>query len=163
MLRRVICLAAALSLCLSACGQPERVGVAPQPIIDTSEEIDQSSSTTPESTVISTPQKESTSPAEAGTSSARTAPPPASPESTTATAGPGPGECLPQYAVVAETSARDTRAGNLIGRVHPGAHVGVKQSDGVWAYGYVSAIDGRGAGWAWMLHEKMRRIGGSCG
>jgi hypothetical protein len=64
--------------------------------------------------------------------------------------------------VVADTYARDARGGDRIGRVPTGTLVDVESSDGVWAYGYVAYIEGRGGDWAWMLHEKMRRTGQSC-
>jgi len=157
---------AALFLLPGACAQPEHIGSPPRPILDVPDEppgtpsassTDPAPTSSPSSTAPATASPLPGALATSGTpasSSQAPAPPMTSPASK---------ECLSQFTVVTDTYARDSRAGNQIGRVPVGTHVNVRQSDGIWAYGYVAYIEGRGGGWAWMLHQQMRRTGQFCG
>jgi len=143
---RVAITAAALCL-LGACAAPERVGAVPAPI--------------PAAPAATSPAVSGAYPA-APSTTRPSAKPPVATTSTSPTPAQPATTCVPQYTVVADTYARDAPGGNLIGRVATNTHVNVRDSNGIWAYGYVGDIEGRGGGWAWMLHEKMHRTGEFC-
>jgi hypothetical protein len=155
----------------SACTTPEHVDLEPQPIFGTADDGVTGESVTSEPMDVPETTSPSKSPPTAIPPStvpptrppAPASLPPSTQRAPSSAANTPLKECVPQYTVTATTYARDSRAGNQIGQVSPGTHVNVRSSDGVWAYGYVAAIEGKGGGWAWMLHEKMRRTGEFCG